>query len=88
MLSQHKQQFSYNNHKIFYQIRASVMVKGITHLLIMGDFNCPKITTYHSEPFSDQQAFYDMTQDLFLVQHVEKPTRYREGQKPSLLDLI
>ena len=40
------------------------------------------------EPFSDQQAFYDMTRDLFLVQHVEKPIRYREGQKPSLLDLI
>ena len=29
-----------------------------------------------------------MTQDLYLNQHVDFPTRYREGQKPSTLDLI
>ena len=33
-------------------------------------------------------ANYDVTQNPLLIQHVTKPTRYREGQKLSLLDLI
>ena len=37
---------------------------------------------------SDAQLFMDVTQDLLLVQHVEKITRSREGQRSSLLDLI
>ena len=32
--------------------------------------------------------FVDTIQDCHLHQHVLKPTRYREGNKPSLLDLI
>jgi hypothetical protein len=32
--------------------------------------------------------FINTIQDLFLYQHVTENTRFREGQKPSLLDLI
>ena len=33
-------------------------------------------------------AFCDCVNDLFLHQHVQGHTRYREGQSPSTLDLI
>ena len=32
--------------------------------------------------------FVDITQDLFLKQHVDFNTRFREGDNPSMLDLI
>ena len=83
---------SINNHRMFDQIRRCITVKGITHLLIMGDFNFPEINwneySVEGGPFSDQQVFFDLSQDLFLAQHVEKPTRHRAGQKSSMLDLI
>ena len=37
---------------------------------------------------SGPHKFFDLTQDLIWVQHVKKPTRHREGQKSSMLDLI
>ena len=32
--------------------------------------------------------FMETIKDLFLKQHVTEPTRYRNGEEPSLLDLI
>ena len=32
--------------------------------------------------------FFDITQDLFLKQHVDFNTRFREGNESSMLDLI
>ena len=81
-----------NNHKMFEQLRAIVEVRGITHLLIMGDFNFPEIDwnnySVSSGPSSDPQVFFDLMQDLFMFQHVTKPTRHRVGQRSSLLDLV
>ena len=83
---------SLNNHNMFDQLKASMKVRGITHLLIMGDFNFPEIDWINynvsTGPSSDPHIFFDLTQDLFLFQHVEKPTRHREGQRSSLLDLV
>ena len=58
----------------------------------MGDFNFPEInwisnTVIGSEE-SEPHKFFDLIQDEFYVQHVEKPTRRRGLQKPSMLDLI
>ena len=63
-----------------------------SHVLIMGDFNFPEInweanmsqTTEHHRA----SKFLESTCDAFLYQHVTSPTRYREGQNPSTLDLI
>ena len=33
-------------------------------------------------------AFLEIIQDYFLKQHITEPTRYREGEESSLLDLI
>ena len=32
--------------------------------------------------------FVNTTHDCFLFQHVKKPTRYREGEIPNILDLV
>ena len=63
-----------------------------SHLLIVGDFNYLEINwvSWTSSVVSQHNSkdLIDTLQDNFLVQLVDKPTRYREGQKPSLLDLI
>ena len=60
-------------------------------ILICGDFNYPEIdweNEYVNEPSNAISQFIDAVQDSHLYQHVYKPTRYRAGNEPSLLDLI
>ena len=63
-----------------------------SHKLIVGDFNYKHIdwnTWFTSKnEHSDEQMFIDCIQDMYWYQHVLSPTRYREGEEPSLLDLI
>ena len=81
-----------NNQKLISIIGRLNELVNFTHLLIMGDFNFPTINW--AENYcggSDSSAafsFFDSVQDSFLVQHVASNTRHRQGQQPSLLDLI
>ena len=62
-----------------------------SHLLICGDFNFKEITWSDfsgSTTNSHIVPFLDSVDDLFLLQHVDKPTRIRQGDSPSLLDLV
>ena len=63
-----------------------------SHLLIVGDLNMPQInwsTSYSSAPEEHfSHAFIQASQDCFLQQHVSRPTRFRHGNNPSILDLI
>ena len=63
-----------------------------SHVLVFGDFNFKEINwidgSVDANDMHPASKFYDTIQDLYLFQHVIKPTRYREGQEPSLLDLI
>lgn len=63
--------------------------KNKERLLICGDFNYPEIDWendyVNSEPI---KPFIEALQDCYLHQHICNPTRYRDGQEPSLLDLI
>jgi len=58
----------------------------------MGDFNYPKINFEHYEVSASVDSslakFFDKTQDMFLIQNVFQPTRMRENQAPSILDLV
>ena len=62
-----------------------------SHVLVTGDFNMPLIDwtswTVASQSSKDAE-FLDLVDDLFLSQHVNFPTRVREGQVPFLLDLV
>ena len=67
--------------------------KGLTHILIMGDFNYPDIdwVNYNSrgdKTDSPEYKFVDTVQDCFLFQHINKPTRWKGTQTPNILDLI
>ena len=62
------------------------------HLVIVGDFNFKEIDWENKivKASEDHPAtkLYDKTNDLFLTQHVHEPTRFRNGQVPSVLDLL
>lgn len=64
----------------------------VQHVLVIGDFNYPQIDwnkgKVEGPDDSSQVQFYDTVQDLFWVQHVDFPTRFRIGQTPSQLDLV
>ena len=63
-----------------------------SHLLIGGDFNVPQIdwpNVFSPEPEEHfSHHLIRCFQDCFLTQHVMRPTRFRSGQPPSILDLL
>ena len=72
-------------------LKAACEMKS-SHILIAGDFNVPQIDW--SSGLSDEppnhysHRLVECIQDHYLIQHVTKPTRYRPGQVPNILDLI
>ena len=81
-----------NNNMLLRLMEQAVSVRGITHVMIMGDFNCPAIDYtggfVQSGGDSFDTEFYDKTSDLFLVQNVFDDTRIRSGYAPSKLDYV
>ena len=57
---------------------------------LMGDYNYPNIDWDKLPPNSTSKdgKFVEAIRDAYLVQHVDKPTRFRDGQKSNVLDLI
>ena len=70
----------------------SVLAANPSHLLICGDFNIPQvdwISSFSSAPDAHfSQKFLDAVHSCLLFQHVTQPTRFREGERPSVLDLV
>ena len=70
----------------------SVIDRRFSHILIVGDFNVKEINWSLCESSENQEhisyVFLEGIKDCFLFQHVREPTRFREGQTPSILDLI
>ena len=66
------------------------MDKGYSHILIMGNFNYPKINwkQWTRPGDKDAEAFLECIRDSYLYQHVTEFTRTRESREPSTLDLI
>ena len=63
-----------------------------SHKLIVGDFNYKHIdwdawSTSRNDS-SNEQLFINSIQDTYCYQHISAPTRYREGEEPSILDLV
>ena len=60
-----------------------------SHVLILGDFNFPDIDwSSWSSRDSRSQEFIESLRDGYIEQMVDKPTRFRLNQLPSVLDLI
>ena len=70
----------------------SVCAVNPSHLLIVGDFNLPQIDWRQNLCRTSEShyaaKFFSAVQDAYLFQHVNEPTRFREGVEPSLLDLV
>jgi hypothetical protein len=81
-----------NTRRLLELLEDAVSRNGAAKLLIMGDFNFPEIDyenfAVNSGDDSDAHKFFDKTQDLFLYQNIYDSTRIREGNAPSMLDLI
>lgn len=64
-----------------------------SNLIILGDFNFKRIewmemNTGVNNSNSEEDRFLNCVMDNYMCQHVVSPTRYREGQESSILDLI
>ena len=81
-----------NNDELLKLFEKAAEYSASSHILIMGDFNYPDIDydnwNLRLNAAKDSVKFFDMTQDLFLYQHVSDFTRVRYGQEPSRLDYI
>ncbi len=60
--------------------------------MIFSDFSFPEIdwSAFNLRGGKDtiQAKFFDAVNDMYLVQHIDFPTRFRHGQEPLTLDLI
>ena len=63
--------------------------ESFPEVVFVGDFNAPRVDwTSDAAASSFGRKLVDCVNDNYLEQCVDKPTRYRLGQIPSLLDLI
>ncbi|XP_069131788.1 uncharacterized protein [Argopecten irradians] len=80
-----------NNIKLQHLL-TDALKRSFTHTLITGDFNFKEINWNNwSTSVTERHpayGFLETTKDLFLNQHVQLHTRYREGQTANCLDLI
>ena len=85
-------EFSDENNDKLNRLLKAIGKNNYTHRCIVGDFNYrdinwPSWTTHHNEE-SAEFKFIEAIRDSYLYQHVEKPTRRRGNDDPSLIDLI
>ncbi|MCG8032216.1 MAG: hypothetical protein JAZ03_08575 [Candidatus Thiodiazotropha taylori] len=70
----------------------NVCTRRESHKLIMGDFNFREINwetiTANVGEQHMSSRFIETIRDTFLFQHIKRPTRFREGNEPSTLDLV
>ncbi len=80
-----------NNQKLL-DVLSEACSAPSTYLLILGDFNFKEIDWVlgiaNCRVDHPASLFLDTVSENFLTQHVNQPTRYREQQTPSLLDLV
>ena len=81
------------NNALLLELFKLMAEKKYTHLIIMGDFNLPKIDwdtltcrTSSNEDF--HVKFVECIRDCYLFQHVTEVTRVRGNNEPSVLDLV
>ena len=80
-----------NDNQLLEMIEKANEIAGENRLLIMGDFNVPKVDWENTEVLPGakpiEREFFETITDNFLYQHVTEYTRIR-GTERSILDLI
>ncbi|KAF8568445.1 hypothetical protein P879_08098 [Paragonimus westermani] len=64
------------------------LARGHTHVLLMGDFNCPQLHTRDHSSGSFQTELLALCDLLPPNNHVLQPTRFRSNDTLSILDLL
>ena len=64
--------------------------KKFSHIMVMGDFNFPKIDwkNWSSKGDKNSENFVESIRDSYLFQHVLENTRMRDNCESSTLDLV
>ena len=82
---------SENDEKLFELIRNTAGMRK-DNLLIFGDFNLPSINwdteSCRNNESHEASQFLQAYTDACLFQHQKDTTRFREGEKPSVVDLV
>ena len=82
---------SENDEKLFELIRNTAGMRK-DNLLIFGDFNLPSINwdteSCRNNESHEASQFLQAYTDACLFQHQKETTRFREGEKPSVVDLV
>ena len=80
-----------NNRQLLNKIIKANNIAGENRLLLLGDFNVPKVDWTEKSLLRGAERietqFLDVINDSFLYQHVKEPTRFR-NEESSILDLI
>eukprot|EP00745_Piridium_sociabile_P043063 TRINITY_DN87471_c0_g3_i3.p1 TRINITY_DN87471_c0_g3~~TRINITY_DN87471_c0_g3_i3.p1 ORF type:complete len:950 (+),score=231.72 TRINITY_DN87471_c0_g3_i3:692-3541(+) len=80
------------NNESLNRLLVKVAEKKPQHLLLIGDFNHKDIDWEQDRSLKGEthatSKFFRATKEAFLIQHQREPTRYREGQHPTLDDLV
>ena len=80
-----------NNNSLL-ELLSEISSMQYNHIAVCGDFNLREIDWNNGKVNASSShfasAFYDKLNDLYLTQHVKEPTRFREGNTPSTLDLL
>ena len=66
----------------------SDIIKQYSKVCIVGDFNCPNIDWNGKWTSTKDEEFVECLRDAYLHQMVKNPTRRRDGQRPTLDDLV
>ena len=83
---------SIENNENLNRLLKTICTKSYSHVCLVGDFNYKDInwkswTTSHGDE-SKEVKFVEAIRDCYLFQHIDKPTRVRGNDDPSLIDLI
>ena len=77
-----------NVDRLFNLLKNHNELSSFDKVLILGDFNYPNIQWDGTWTGPHDNKFIECLRDAFLLQKVTKPTRNRENQKPSIVDLV
>ena len=70
-------------------LKGFLTTQRYSHLLLAGDFNIPNVDWSTNSATGPPATFFtQMFTEKGWTQHIRQPTRFREGQRSSLLDLI
>ena len=83
---------TYHNNMNLLNLFKEINAMKQSHKVIVGDFNYKEIDwdTWYTpkNENSEEQLFINCIQDIYWYQHILTPTRHREGDEPSTLDLV